>query len=243
MYFIGDTHGVRPIFTIIDKHKLENANLIHVGDLGLGFQEITRDVKNLLTLDEMLLESNNTLYAIRGNHDNPIFWNRRRGLVLPKLHNVHLIDDYQVRIIESKIILFAGGAISIDRSIRKDEKPPTWWEDEVFTYERDKVIKAFHEYGKIDIVVTHSAPGFAYPQNDYVPIVDHYCAIEKAHGEDLRGEIRHERELLSDMYKEIVSLGTAPSHWFYGHFHGSKKTKVANTEFKLLNVNELYELN
>lgn len=73
MIFIGDTHGIRPVFEVIDKNKIENSNLIHVGDFGLGFEEITKDVNNLKILDEMLIETNNYLYVIRGNHDNPIF--------------------------------------------------------------------------------------------------------------------------------------------------------------------------
>lgn len=243
MYFIGDTHGIRPIFAIVDKHKLENSNLIHVGDLGLGFQDITRDIKNLETLDEMLQETNNHLYAIRGNHDNPIFWDKSKGLRLPKFHNLHLQDDYTAQIIESKTILFVGGAISIDRSIRRDEHPPTWWEDEVFKFDRAKTIKLFQQYGRFDIIVTHSAPSFAYPQNDYVDIVNHYCDIERVHGQDLRRELRLERGDISEFYEELKSLGVKPTHWLYGHFHSTKNQKIEGIQFKLLNVNELYEIN
>ncbi len=242
MYFLGDTHGIRPIFTIIDKHKLENQNLIHVGDLGLGFQEITRDVSNLLTLDEMLQETNNKLYVIRGNHDNPIFWDKSKGLWLPKFHNLHLLEDYSVVNIEGKTIFFVGGAVSIDRLPRISEFPPTWWEDEKFKFKWDKIGEIFKNTSKIDIVVTHTAPGFAHPQNDYVPIVDHYCEIEKKHGYDLRAKLREERDLVSKLYDEIKAYNYKPSHWIYGHFHNTKKEIISGIEFKLLNINELYEV-
>ncbi len=239
MYFIGDTHGIRPIFTIIDKHKLENQNLIHVGDLGLGFQDIRRDIRNLEMLDQMLGETGNTLYVIRGNHDNPIFWD---NLWLPRFDNLVLVKDYSIIRIEDKNILFSGGATSIDRTIRRDENPPTWWKDEKFTYDHDYVNKILSKISTIDIVVTHSAPHFAYPQNDYVTIVDHYCEIEKQHGVDLRKELREERNLHSILHTHLMNFGFKPTHWIYGHFHSTKKDKIIDTEFKLLNINELYEL-
>lgn len=240
MYFIGDTHGVRPIFTIIDKHKLENQNLIHVGDFGLGFQEVSRDLKNLALLEEALNGTGNNLYVIRGNHDNPIFWNG--DLHLPKYHNINFVKDHTTVKIQNKVIYFAGGATSIDRSIRIGEHPPTWWVGEKFIYDEKYVSDILSQIKKIDIVVTHSAPHFAYPQNDYVEIVNHYCEIENKHGLDLREELRAERADHSSLFQKIKDFGFTPSHWIYGHFHSSEKKVISGTEFKLLNINELYEV-
>ena len=111
MYFIGDTHGMRPVFSIVDRFKIEKSNLIHVGDFGLGFVSIMQDVKNLEVIDEMLIDTQNKLFVVRGNHDNPIFWDKSKGLNLPKLHNIHLVDDYSVLDIENKKILCVGGGI------------------------------------------------------------------------------------------------------------------------------------
>lgn len=240
MYFIGDTHGVRPIFEIIDRHKLEGENLIHIGDLGLGFQDINRDLKNLELLEEALDETSNTLYVIRGNHDNPIFWNG--DLRLPKYHNIKFIKDHTWHTIEGKIVYFAGGATSIDRSIRMSEYPPTWWKGEKFIYDDKDVNKALSFVKNIDIVVTHSAPHFAFPQNDYVEIVNHYCDIESKHGRDLRNELRNERADHSSLFQKMRDFGFIPSHWIYGHFHSTKTQMASGTEFKLLNINELYEV-
>lgn len=238
MYFIGDTHSIKPIFTIIDQHQLENQQIIHVGDFGLGFQPIVRDIRNLEILDQMLGETGNELYVIRGNHDNPIFWDKK-NIWLPTFHNLHLVEDYSVIDIEGKRVLFVGGAISIDRSIRKDKNPPSWWENEVFTFDPERLERAVNN-GRVDIVVTHTAPNFAYPQNSRNSTI--YNEIEKLHGNDLYSELDAERLEVGNVFKYLLSEKKTPTNWLYGHFHSSRKQTISGTEFKLLNINELYEI-
>ena len=236
MIFMGDTHGLKPIFELVDKNKIQDSNIIHVGDLGLGFQEITRDVNNLLVLDEMLIETNNKLYVIRGNHDNPMFWGIPAGLNLPKLFNVILVKDHILQEIEGKRIYFAGGAISIDRSIRKIDSPPTWWKNEEYMTPTTSIPK------NIDIVVSHNAPDFAKPIGCNAPIVNDWSKIEKDQGNNLKVELILERSLITNLYHDIA-VHSNPKYWFYGHFHGSFKTMYGSTEFIGLNINELKEIN
>lgn len=244
MYIIGDTHGIRPIFEIIHNNNLAGENLIHVGDFGLGFEPIERDLKNLGILDEMLIDTNNTLYVIRGNHDNPIFWDRSKGLNLPKFHNLKLVDDYTVHEVEGKKILFVGGALSIDRRPRMSDYPyPTWWKDEEFRYDRDRLSNCLKRHENIDIVVTHTAPDFCHPTDDDVYIVNHYHAVEATHGVDLKLQLKQEREEMTEMYHDLtLEYGKKPKHWFYGHFHSKKDEEHYGIQFHLLNINELYEL-
>jgi DNA repair exonuclease SbcCD nuclease subunit len=213
MYFLGDTHGVRSAMHAIDKKKLDTTTIIHVGDLGLGFQSITNDIRDLCALDEFCQQSGINFYAIRGNHDNPIFWKQEFGLRLPKFYNIHLVDDYSIINIESKNILCVGGAISIDRLIRASEHPPTWWRNERFYLDFEKLNLTLSKINTIDIVVTHSAPDFAFPQNDHVAIVDHYCDLEQKHGLDLRKDLRQERADIGDLYGEIIKAGFKPEKY------------------------------
>ena len=245
MYFIGDTHGIRPVFSIIDRKQITNSHLIHVGDFGLGFVTIASDIKNLEATDEMLMETNNHLYVIRGNHDNPIFWDKSKGLNLPKLHNLHLIDDYTVFEVEGKKILGVGGGISIDRQVRKDDKPyPSWWKDEVFVYDPLKINRIVNNVDRIDIVVTHSAPTIAYPRGVDAPIVNDWHGIEAQFGNNLKGELIKEREEIDKLLNSISSA-YSPTHWFYGHFHASKTEKIningKAITMRLLNINEICE--
>lgn len=241
MYFIGDTHSVRTVTRIMDNSTVRDDNLIHVGDFGLGFQDIEKDIKDLRQLDDYLGSYGNTLYVIRGNHDNPIFWDRIR-LYMPKLYNIELIPDYSIREIDGKKIFFVGGAISIDRLIRKQEHPPSWWWDEKFVLNHEKLDVLPEVTNKIDIVVTHTAPHFVHPTNDYVPIVNDWCGLESRHGSDLRSELRAERKELTQLDAIIRGLGYKPQHWFYGHFHSSHETQANGTLYKALGINELFEL-
>lgn len=245
MHLIGDTHTLGTLFKIIDSNNLRDSNLIHVGDFGLGFVSIAQDLKNLELIDEMLMETNNRLYVIRGNHDNPIFWDKSKGLNLPKLHNLVLVEDYSVFKIEDKNVLFVGGAISIDRQPRKEDFPyPSWWEDETFKYDPLKLDKAIVKAGNIDIVVTHTAPSFCKPRKgSKSSIVDHYAVIEKAHGNNLCEELDKERLNVDELYNDLIThYKKTPSHWFYGHFHSSWKEKISKINFVLLGINEVYEV-
>ena len=242
MYFIGDVHGIGPLVQIIIKRGLKDSNLIQVGDLGLGFQEITRDISNLKNLDEILLENNLQLFACRGNHDNPIFWDKSKGLNLPKLHNLHLIDDYSVITVEGKKILCVGGGISIDRQIRKDDKPyPSWWKDEEFKYDPLKINRIVNSENRIDIVVTHTAPSFCYPRGVDAPIVNSWHDIELQHGNNLKNELIYERKQVDILHTTITSA-YKPTHWFYGHFHTSKTEVIKGVKFQALKINEICEI-
>lgn len=242
MYFIGDTHGLRPVFTIIDRHKIEKSNLIHVGDFGLGFVSIMQDVKNLEVIDEMLIDTQNKLFVVRGNHDNPIFWDKSKGLNLPKLHNIHLVDDYSVLDIENKKILCVGGGISIDRQLRKDDRPyPSWWQDEEFQWHPGKFNRVVNNHNTMDIIVTHSAPSACYPRGVDAPIVNDWHNVELEHGNNLKGELQMERKKI-DMLKDAVLKAYKPTNWFYGHFHTSKTEIIDLVKFQALKINEICEI-
>jgi hypothetical protein len=135
-----------------------------VGDFGVGY-EPTVDDKNLEDLNKFLAENNCTVYAIRGNHDDPSYFEGNHIF-----SNLKLMPDYSQEIIEGKKFLFCGGAISIDRkfSLSKMQmsashglnKPMYWW-DEAF----DLDLEELEKIRDVEIVITHTAPEWAFPQN------------------------------------------------------------------------------
>ena len=144
--------------------------------------------------------------------------------------------------VEGKKILCVGGGISIDRQIRKNDKPyASWWDDEEFHYSPTRISKVVNNNKTIDIVVTHSAPTFCYPRGVDAPIVNDWHNIEAQHGNDLKGELIMERKKIDKFYNDIKKT-YKPTHWFYGHFHNTKTEVINEITFKSLNINEIHEL-
>lgn len=247
MIIIGDTHSIKPIFELIDKHNITDSNLIHCGDINIGFLDIEKEIYNLKLLNQMLIDTNNKLYAIRGNHDYSLFWNKSMGLKLPRFHNLHLVEDHTIRNIEGKNIYFAGGAISIDRSSRILDAEPSYDYYEGFKLEESKINHILELCNKnllnIDIVVTHSAPDFCYP-NRFNNLVEQWHREEKlllGKDRNLKLELQHERRQITELYN-MLSKKHNIKHWFMGHFHFSNIEVINNTTFKLLDINEVWEL-
>lgn len=243
MHFIGDSHSIGSFKEAVKKSQLESANLIHVGDFGLGFNALWYDLQQLEQLDQFLGEKGINLYVIRGNHDNPIFWKRRYGLNLPKYSNINLIDDYTIRKIEDKNVLFIGGGVSIDRFIRSAEHPPTWWMDEKIEYSLGILQSVIGKARKVDIVVTHSAPEFALPylKDGFPHMVRQFIDQENAHwGSDLEADLITERKQLTNIHTQIVGNKIFPEYWFYGHFHRHSEEVHLGTKFVGLGINEIY---
>ena len=245
MIFIGDTHGVRTVTKVMENSTIRDDNIIHVGDFGLGFQGIEGDIKDLRQLDDYLDQYGNTLYVVRGNHDNPIFWNRVYGLNLPKYQNINLVDDYIIKKIEGKNVLFIGGALSIDRTIRAAENPPTWWVNEKFNFNIHKLDSALNTVNKVDIIVTHTIPGFVKPyiKDKFPKIVTEWINHERTYfNTDLEADLITERKQVTSIFARIETHNKLPEHWFYGHFHQHYEEKHGDTKFIGLGINEIYEL-
>lgn len=229
MIFIGDIHGnFNRLIIGINRLELLNQNLIQVGDFGIGFRGDKYDLEFMRRLNDCLQRGNNQLFVIRGNHDDPRFFD---GSVT--YSNLKLLPDYSLLSIKSKNLLLVGGAISIDR---KDRRPGVnYWHDEVFNLNEEK-LQSILSTNKIDIVVTHTAPTFAFPQ-EFDRIVMEFTEADPT----LLDELTQERKQLDTLYSTIVN-STKPAFWIYGHFHQSHTQFINGTEFHLLHENELKEL-
>lgn len=122
--FLGDVHAKIDEIPCI-------SNLIQVGDMGVGFREINKE----------MLPPN--FRFIRGNHDSPD---------LCKLHPCYL-GDYGYL---PEGIFFFSGALSIDKHLRKENVD--WWRDEELGYREQQEAAEIYEKEKPMVVVTHTAP-------------------------------------------------------------------------------------
>jgi UDP-2,3-diacylglucosamine pyrophosphatase LpxH len=219
----GDIHGDVGLFAIkLRRNQIENAHIIHVGDFGIGFFEDHEYPKLLKPLHKFLAESNSHLYVIRGNHDDPSYFNTRK--TMGGYDNIELLPDYTVLELLGKKILLVGGAISIDRTDRYYTSIPTWWRNETFYLNEN------FNYDTYDAVVTHTRPPISglFGINSFVKSM---MVIDK----DLERDLKIENEDMDKLYQL-----TKPKHWFFGHFHESATSFVENTKFRCVDCHEAY---
>jgi predicted phosphodiesterase len=237
---LGDIHGnfnyIKEL--IIDK-KISDCDIIQVGDFGIGFTSEYNDKLMLENFNETLQKQNITMYAFRGNHDNPQCFKGDW-----KWSNLHLIPDYTVLELEGNKILCIGGALSIDRKPRiaenmsnaryGSEKRKYWYDEEVVFNE-----DILNNIKGVNILLTHTAPNFCVPLNKigFGDLVDHFAQNDP----NLYKELTDERNLMTKIFNTLSENNQIDYH-FYGHFHRSYVEKIGNCTHRILGINEFYEL-
>jgi hypothetical protein len=156
--------------------------------------------------------------SIRGNHDDPSYYN---GADRIELSNFETIEDYTVMEHSGKLIQFIGGATSIDRSMRKEGV--SYWSKEGLYFEKDKL-------QKVDTLITHTAPSWCFPQTFNQMVYD--WARDDGY---LLEELTLEREVMGEIFKVCQ-----PSLHLYGHFHDSWNEEINSCKHRLLNINEMW---
>ena len=221
--YIGDVHGnFNHIIWWLKQGHHKKITLIQVGDFGIGFKPVAEDLV-LKLLNQELEKRESLLLVIRGNHDNPDYFDGNHDYEFIKF-----LPDYTEMEIDGLNHLFIGGAVSIDRCLRV--KNVDYWENEKFICDLEKV----KSMKNIDIVVTHSAPDFNLPIG-LNGIVYGYAQKDS----DLLGDIEKERSSLSDIFNEIRKKSNPQLH-FYGHFHNSKSETINDCRHIMLDINEVY---
>lgn len=242
LMYLGDIHGnFGLIGQYIDRFNIEDAHIIQVGDFGVGFKDIHKEKRMLDMYHTKLVKNNVTVWAFRGNHDyKPHFDNDPFGFT-----NIKLVKDYTVLNLEGKNILCIGGAVSIDRRMRKTKNQAigrydikgmneSWWPDEIFNWEDDKLV----DLRDINVVVTHNAPDYCVPDNSngFGDFVNQFIAADPA----LKLDLLDERRKITMAFQTIKMYNQIEMH-LYGHFHRSDVTTIDGVQHRVLGVGELWE--
>lgn len=244
---IGDIHGCFDVMVSkIKDYDLTDCICLQLGDFGVGFnyndpRAPIKEKKRLSMLNSFLKHRNIFLYAIRGNHDSVSFFDGKHNF-----SNLIFMEDYDVIEVGDRRILGVGGAISVDRRENKnrvDGLNGKWypgrrigidyWENEVFNFDEKKI----RDISGVNIVITHTAPDFAYP-NNYNNIK---IWIDNPKDPTLLDELIIERKQMSQMY-DILDEKNLILNFVYGHFHMSKIEMHRTTNFHLLDVCEFREI-
>ena len=240
--FLGDIHGnFNLISQYIDRFNIKDTYIIQVGDFGVGFKSLLKEKRELELYHTKLVKNNVIVYAIRGNHDyKPYFDNDPFGFT-----NIKLVKDYTVLNLEGKNILCIGGAVSVDRMMRKTKNQregnfdiltgnENWWRDELFNWEDDKLVNLRN----INVVVTHTAPDYCVPDNSngFGEFVNGFFKNDT----DLKLDLIDERRLMTLAFQTIKMHNDIEFH-YYGHFHRNDLITIDGTKHRLLGVGELWE--
>ena len=229
---IGDIHGAfRTIEHIIHDWKgITNTDFFQVGDFGAGFHKPNFYKFEFQHLSDKLKENNNRMFVIRGNHDDPGYYD---GSI--NYDNLKLLKDCEIIEVQGLKILPLGGAHSIDRKWRwsKMGDKKIWWENEVLC---DCDLSSIKE---VDIVISHTAPSIALPNT--MTGIEHVFESDKS----LKNDLDEERNMMEKYFNTLKNKGL--KYWFFGHFHGISNInknlqEIENIKFKFCDINEIYEL-
>lgn len=226
--YIGDVHGDWDTVAFIAKQaRDQNATLIQVGDFGVGFtksQGINKEKRKLKLLRDRLKLYKCKLLVIRGNHDDPSYFPSNIDDV------IEFLPSECTRVVNNKKHIFIGGAISVDRCLRKQDV--SWWVDEPINY---KALKKFKIAKDVDVIVTHSAP-LQSPAPSNKDVLENWFRRDP----NLKKELSFERKALTNFCSDIICL-KRPVTWIYGHFHESLSYQNSNINFKQLDIDEAWE--
>lgn len=241
----GDIHGAfeELVFRCCVRYGMTDTLIVVAGDCGFGFERPGYYEDVYKQCSKRLSKSNNWLVFIRGNHDNPAYFNQkpikhRRWMTLP---------DYSVVKACGHTILCVGGATSIDRMWRMTLRqfhlqqpaeplvPNVYWVDEAPFYDESK-LKIVDESYSVDTVVTHTSPSFC-------ELVSHQGIQNWAiRDEDLMNDVKAERFVMDQLHSYLLAKKHPLRYWYYGHFHQSWHAEIDGEMFHMLDIMELREL-
>lgn len=235
LFICGDVHGKLKELVyqeLKNKWKIKDADIVVAGDFGIGFGGPCSGQVAYDKVKAVLEEHNVTIYAVRGNHDDPSWFDGEHDF-----ERLKFLPDYVPITLSGRTILPVGGATSLDID-RKDQKGKTrrmyndsyirygsrkrcWWPEE-HVKEPPKGLPI-----RVDIIVSHEAPlGF-------LPV-----AIRPS---DVNYEVWNralkDRQILDKVQYEVFC-----KWWFYGHYHEHNSGHVGDMLYRCLRELELFEI-
>ena len=207
IYLTGDTHiplDVEKLNTRSfpeQKKMTRDDYVIVLGDFGLLWHED----KEYYWWKRWFEEKNFTTLWIDGNHENhdwidslPVSeWHGGKvHMISPNI--IHLMRG-QIFTIENNTFFTFGGALSIDKEMRRENV--TWWAREEASYaEQEEGLKNLEKYNnKVDYILTHTCP-------------DELINI-------MFPEAKYKADSVTGKYLDYISKIASYRKWYFGHWH------------------------
>lgn len=232
LWICGDIHGEikRLIHDATHRLKIKCADILVVGDFGAGFGRPNsmniryREIRSVLKANDICL------YTIRGNHDDPAFFDGQHDY-----ERLHFLPDHKIVVLCGKRIYPIGGAVSTDIDlmdpltrksrrtineslIKHGSSKRVWWQNEAPVQITERLPES------ADIIVSHEAP------LSFAPMLER----DKHVGESTWQQVVESRQYLNNVLKTVK----APL-WFYGHYHRRYEGVVGETVYRGLDIAEM----
>ncbi len=234
LWICGDIHGeLSGLVRNAVNRGISCADILVVGDFGAGFGRPKSMDVAYSKVRAALEKSDICIYTIRGNHDDPAFFDGKHDF-----ERLHFLPDHCIIKLCGKRIYPVGGAVSADIDLvdplsRKSRRmindslikfgssKRVWWPDEAPT----QIVECFPT--AVDIVVSHEAPLMLAPplmRADYVRDETWLKIVES-------------RKCL-----DYVLQTVKPSLWFFGHYHCHYEGNCQNTHYRCMNIAEMTQI-
>jgi len=239
----GDIHGdfKQLVHKCCILYGMTDTLIIVAGDCGFGFERPGYYENVYKRCSKQLQKANNWVVFIRGNHDNPAYFdgeqvNYKRWKAIP---------DYTVIKACGHTILCVGGAISVDRTLRIYESimitsddplvPNVYWSNEPPVFNLTK-LAALNEQCAIDVVITHTSPSFCEKSS--------HQGLESwaVHDNTLLADVNKERETMDHLLEYLTEHHHPIHSWYYGHYHESWHSVIDGIRYHMLDIMELREI-
>ena len=236
----GDIHGDfrTLVFKLCVQYECTDTLLIVAGDCGFGFEKPAYYEQVYNSIAGRLKKANNWIVLMRGNHDDPAYFEEERINHL----RWRTIPDYSIISAAGHHLLCIGGATSIDRYDRMKQDAryhikdvSCYWPDEAPKY-RSEEIESISEYIKIDSVISHTAPSFC-ELTSHVGL-ESWAELD----ETLIDDVNAERITMDRIYQSLKEHSHPILKWYYGHFHQSWNGLIEGTQFSMLDIMEFKAL-
>ena len=200
--------------------------IVVLGDNGFGTAPEAKIIKFLTDKNKILAYNNINVVFIRGNNDDPSYFDGEKI----NFSNIKAVPDYSVIETKNKNILCVGGAISADRTWKKEQEKRVskklFWESEAPVFNAELIKEAVENFKHIDYVLSHSAPSFLNVGIDMSNIKDW-----EEKDKDLQKDIDNERTCMDKVFECLRDNGSKPLFWGFGHFRNELTEKRSNTIF------------
>ena len=218
LWIFGDIHGeLSGLVRNAVNRGISCADILVVGDFGAGFGR-PKSMDVVYGKVRASLEKNDIcIYTIRGNHDDPAFFDGKHDF-----ERLYFLPDHRMVELCGKRIYPVGGAVSADIDLvdplsRKSRRmvnnslikfgssKRVWWPDEAPSAGLAPSTSSGTLFPEgVDIVVSHEAPVSFEP-----PLM---------RADHVRDET-WQKIVESRKYLDFVLQTVKPALWFYGHYH------------------------